>query len=153
MTDHHHFDLAAALADEALAHLIGRGDTATLAQAFGVDIEIFADHDYATLHAHDADGELLGAATAITRPGGVRHTGIDMFRAGGLDWWAIQHRGPDAKFWATGTEHYTLTAPAGTGTWRVSTFSADTAFENLGAALEFIARTERDAPAWAGGTA
>ncbi len=151
--DNNYFDLAAALVEEAIAHLAGRGDTETLEQAFGADIEVFADHDYATLEVHNTNGDLLAAATAYTRPGGTRHAGIDGFRAGELTWWFVRHSGPDTQFWTRGTEHYTLTATAGSDTWIVSTFSADTHFATLDTALEFIARTEAQARDWAQGAA
>ena len=76
------------------------------------------------------------------RPGGTLKASIDMFRAGDLMFWATQHQGNDVMFWAKGREHYNLTAKAGSDAWGVSTFSADTPFDSLQAALAFIVAHE-----------
>ena len=56
--------------------------------------------------------------------------------------WATQHQGNDVMFWAKGKDHYNLTAKAGSDEWCVSTFSADTPFDSLQAALAFIVAHE-----------
>ena len=141
MTNNHHFDLASALVDEAAGHLIGRDDAQTIRTAFGVDLEVFVDNDYCSIEAREGE-TLVAAATAVMRPGGTLKASIDMFRAGDLMFWATQHQGNDVMFWAKGREHYNLTAKAGSDAWVVSTFSADTPFESLQAALAFIVAHE-----------
>jgi len=138
----YHFDLASALVDEAAGHLIGRTMTNDLAEAFGVRLEVVTDNGFCSIEAHsDGDG-LVAAATAVVRHGGTLHGGIDIFRFGDLMFWATKHAGPDTTFWAKGSEHYTLAAKAGTDTWTVSTFSGDSTFTTLRAALEFVATNE-----------
>ena len=139
--NNHHFDLASALVDEAAGHLIGRDDADTIRQAFGVELEIFSDTDYCSIEAREGQ-TLLAAATAVMRPGGALKASIDMFRAGDLMFWATQHQGADVMFWAKGREHYNLTAKAGSDAWVVSTFSADTPFDSLQAALAFVVAHE-----------
>ncbi len=80
MTDNY-FDLASALVDEAAGHLIGRDDAKSIATAFGVEIEVFADEDYCSIEARNDRG-LVAAATAVLRAGGTLQSSIDVFRAG-----------------------------------------------------------------------
>jgi hypothetical protein len=136
-----YFDLASALVDEAAGHLIGRDDAKSIATAFSVEIEVFADEDYCSIEARNDLG-LVAAATAVLRAGGTLQSSIDVFRAGAQMFWATKHPGNDVMFWARNREHYNLTAKAGTDTWVVSTFSADNRFENLAAAVAFIVDNE-----------
>lgn len=143
MSDNY-FDLASALVDEAAGHLIGRDDANSIAEAFGVELEVFADEDYCSIEARNDLG-LVAAATAVMRAGGTLHASIDVFRAGGQMFWATKHAGNDVMFWAKNREHYNLTATAGTDTWIVSTYSGDNPFDSLAAAVAFIVAHEASA--------
>ena len=145
--NNHHFDLASALVDEAAGHLIGRDDAQTIRTAFGVDLEVFVDNDYCSIEAREGE-TLVAAATAVMRPGGTLKASIDMFRAGELMFWSTKHNGDDVMFWAKGREHYNLTAKAGSDSWVVSTFSGDSRFDSLAAAVAFVVANEASA-VWA----
>ena len=138
----YHFDLASALVDEAAGHLIGRTMARELGDAFGVHLEVSTEKNFCTIEAHSDDAGLVAAATAVLRHGGTLTGSVDAFRFGDLMFWATSHAGPDTRFWAKGSEHYTLTAKVGTDTWTVATFSGESPFATLQAALEFIATNE-----------
>ena len=136
-----YFDLASALVDEAAGHLIGRTDTESTAEAFGVELEVFSDEDYCSVEARTDKG-LVAAATAVLRPGGALQVAIDVFRAGDQMFWSTKHAGADVMFWAKGREHYNLNAKAGADTWVVSTYSGESTYYSLTAALAFIGECE-----------
>ena len=146
MSDNY-FDLASALVDEAAGHLIGRDDAKNIATAFGVELEVFADEDYCCIEARNELG-LVAAATAVMRSGGTLQASIDVFRAGDQMFWSTKHPGNDVMFWAKNREHYNLTAKAGSDVWVVSTFSGDSRFDSLAAAVAFVVANEASA-VWA----
>lgn len=140
MSDHH--QLATALVEEAVGHLIGRADTDAVAAALDVSVRVVTGDRLCRIEARDSAGDLLAAATASVQCGGRVTAGIDVFRAGGLLFWAAKPEGRGIRFWCKGARHYYLTADVAENRWTLSTADTDLPFYSLYAVVQHIAAVE-----------
>ncbi len=137
-----HYKLATALVEEAVGHLIGRTDIDAVAAAFGVSLRVVTGDRVCGIKAHGPAGDLLAAVTASIRGAGQVTAAIDVFRVGGLLFWAAKTEGRGVCFWGKGARHYYLTADVAADRWILSAADTDLPFYSLYAVAQHIGAIE-----------